>query len=189
MQRPSDYYSAAIGPIYEKYWRYYQELLPKYPDSATGAADLRPALLAMPGNAITAYYMAMALLETSLRDPQWWVRYTPYWSESEIQVFMKEYDKSIRQGYFILFVSRIEWALRNMIAFLLPGAADGGLAEFKGVTDAVLKLIDRQDLMDVFDIARHLRNSLHNSGRYFSRRGKDSPLYHYRGRGIQFRQG
>jgi hypothetical protein len=189
MQRPTDYYFSAIKPIYDKYWCYYQELIAKYPKSTTGEDDLRPSLLGMSGNAITAYLMAMALLETSLRDPQWWIRYTPYKSQNEIQKFLYEYDISIRQGYFILFLSRIEWGLRNLIAFLSPDTANGGLAEFKGIVDAILKLIDRQDLTDIFDIARHLRNSLHNSGRYFSKLGKDSPVYHYRGKEIQFHQG
>ncbi len=172
----------------ETYRRHYFEMLAKYPDDSDGNADLRPALFAKLGNTLSGYILAMALIETTLRHPGWWVRHTPYRDVATMQELIGRYEGPIRPAFWLLFFSRIEWVIRNMLAVIKPGACDGGLGPYKNVYACFLKAIGRQDLEVLFDVARHLRNSLHNSGHYCAKdRGRAE--FDYRGRKVVFEHG
>lgn len=170
----------------ELYWKNSCEILAKYPKGPDGM-DLRAALFGLPGNALVGYGIAMAMIETVLTDRRWWETFTPYRTESEITERLGHYDNSIRQGYFILFFSRIEWIIRNMLFTLDSSLCDGGLGPFKNVYEAFLNQINCNDLLIIFELSRHLRNSMHNNGIYMNKQRNDSQIYSYRGLSIQFK--
>ncbi len=188
MPKPTTHYFELGQAIQALYWRHYTEVLARYPHH-TQEDDVRPALLALPGNALVGYLIAMSSIETTFTQRAWWEAHTPLRSEEEIRQMLGHYDKGIRHGFFVLFVSRFEWVVRNILVLLDPAACRGGLAEFKGVYDALLARLDLRELTTVLDVARHLRNSIHNNGVYCHYSGKDSEIYLYRGQRLRFVQG
>ena len=125
--KPTRYYFEWGQRLQGRYWAHYGPILARYPDTDSGP-DVRPALLGMPGNALVGYLLAMSAIETMFNKYDWWEHHTPYREEAEIQELVKHYEQSIRQGFYVLFASRYEWAIRNLLANLDGAAADGGLA-------------------------------------------------------------
>ena len=170
------------------YWEHYSVILGRYPESKFGV-DTRPALFAMPGNALVGYVLAMGVLETTLLKTDWWAQHTPYRTEADIKERLQHYEGTIRQSFFVIFASRYEWVIRNILANLDATVAEGGLGKYKAVYDALLTCTDNQDLTVTFDVARELRNTLHNNGVYCSPKRRDSAAYLYRGQELRFRHG
>jgi hypothetical protein len=185
---PTSHYFALGQRLQDLYWQHYSDLLAKYPANRY-PNDVRPALFGLSGNALVGYIIAMHVVETTLSDKAWWTAHTPYRTESEILERFQHYERTMRQAYFVIFVSQFEWAIRNLLAVVDPSACDGGLSEYKSVYDALLARIDRRDLTTAFDISRHLRNLLHNNGVYCSRKRTNSPVYEYRSTRVQFFHG
>lgn len=193
VRRPVTQYSPShyrdIGErLFELYWSNYAEMLRRYPEHRQHP-DLRASLFSMPGNALLAYRLAMHAMDSTLHDENWWVTSTSCKTEEQILDAFGHHETTMRLAYYVIFVSRYEWVLRNMLVALDRNACSGGLAEYKSIYDCLFRHLDLAHLTHTFDVARHLRNTVHNNGTYCSKSGKDSPVYVYRARNIQFQQG
>ena len=141
------------------------------------------------GNALVGYLIAMAAIETTLNQRAWWKTHTTLRSEADIIERLQHYETSIRQAYFVIFVSCFEWVVRNILVLLDPVACERDLGEYKSVYDALLARLKLQELTPIFDVARNLRNALYNNGIYCNPRGTDSPRDVYRGQSLHFVHG
>ena len=186
MPKSTTHYFHELSRIHAKCWANYEPLLARFPFDESGNADLRLALFSLPGHALRAHLLALTLLESSLLDPAWWAQHSPQSKKGAIREAIGEYDKSVSHCYFLLFLSRIEWVLRNMVVLIKPAACNGGRAAFKAIYDCLFAELGKSDLTTVFDLARHLRNTIHNNGKYITPRGTDSAEYSYRERSIKF---
>ena len=188
MKYLTEHYFERCKRLQELYWKNYNEVLVKYPEDKYGS-DLRPALFGLPGNTLVGYVIALAMIETTLKRKDWWSVYTPYKTESEIIERYNHFDMSIRNSFFILFFSKIEWIIRNMLVVLDSEACDGGFANFESVHKVFFKKIGCESLTTLFDISRDLRNSIHDNGKFCNKKHKDSQEYLYRGQKIKFFHG
>jgi hypothetical protein len=178
-----------VDELYSKNLIYYQESKANFPNSNDIDMDLRVALFGIPGNVLVTYSIAVKLIETDLLNPMWWITNTIHRDKSEIDSFIQMYLSTINQGYYVHYMSRIEWIIRNILVNIKPEACNNGSGDFKGIYDCLFTEINTKELIEIFDIARMLRNTIHNNGRYINRAEKDSPIFNFRGRTIQFIHG
>jgi len=174
--------------VYEVYWENNVYAKSKWPDSPDGRVDLRCAIFGLPGNALGTFQLQMQNLEANLKDPNYWQAYAGISDPEAIRTNLRIYDSNTRHMNFVLFFSRVEWVLRNMIMIVKPGACDNGLGNFKNIYDSLLAEIGLLSEVTIFDVARCIRNTIHNNGFYCHQEGK-SATYPYRGQLLTFTHG
>lgn len=95
-------------------------------------------------------------------------------------------------GFMQFVFSAIESSLRSFLRALNSKAANGGTAEFKAIYECLLRtelaLLRAQDWIDMLDLFRLIRNTLHNNGVYFHKSGTDTEIT-YRGIAYKFKHG
>ena len=95
-------------------------------------------------------------------------------------------------GFMQFVFSAIESSLRSLLRALNSTAAKNGTAEFKAIYDCLLRtelaLPRAQDWVDMLDLFRMIRNTLHNNGVYFHKSGTDTEVT-YRSCVYQFKHG
>lgn len=95
-------------------------------------------------------------------------------------------------GFMQFGFSAIESSLRSLLRALNSTAANNGTANFKAIYDRLLRtelaLQRAQDWVDMLDLFRLIRNTLHNNGVYFHKSGTDTEIM-YRGIRYQFNHG
>lgn len=171
------------------WWNNYEKSLAQYPLSNNrGQRDLRVTIFGMSVNVLSSYGSVIEMKQKNFKDPAYWKAKNIHTS-ADISLATREFDVCADHGYFILFISRIEWNLRNMLVNVKPGACNDGLGEFKNIYDCLFKEINTQHLSGMFDIARHLRNLIHNNGHYCHKEKKNSAPINYRGVTYNFEHG
>lgn len=93
-------------------------------------------------------------------------------------------------GFTQFVFSAIESSLRSLLRALNSTAANNGTADFKAIYDCLLRteltLQRAQDWIDMLDLFRLIRNTLHNNGVYFHKLGTDTEIT-YRGIAYPFK--
>ncbi len=79
----------------------------------------------------------------------------------------------------------MEWVFRNMLMIIKPGAVNNGFGNFKNIYSSLLKEIGLSSEEYLLDIARCLRNTIHNNGFFCNQNCRDYE-YIYRDRTIKF---
>ena len=66
------------------------------------------------------------------------------------------------------------WKVLSEFSFGLdPIACDKGTAEFKRIYEHLLKILNIENYANLLKLLRLIRNTIHNNGVYFDRRGRD----------------
>lgn len=103
-----------------------------------------------------------------------------------------EFVKFFRLGFVQLVFSAIESAMRLLLRKINPVACNGATTEFKSVYDCLLRtelrLEEAQNWVEMLDLFRLIRNTLHNNGVYFHK-SCNSVTVPYRGKTYEFKHG
>jgi len=94
-------------------------------------------------------------------------------------------------GFFHSLFSAIESAFWIYLREIDPVACNNGTAEYEAIYNSLfkkLKLQQRQDYIELLDLLRHIRNTIHNNGVYFHKSGLDKTLP-YKGKKYNFEKG
>jgi hypothetical protein len=151
------------------------------------SGDLRLAIVGLPGNTLHSYLLHFAMAVYTITDKRWWA--TAYKkdepSATDIAA-MRNLEAMTKHATFVFFMSRIEWNSRKLLSFLYPGACGQAGAAFKTVYDYLLTKLGLERYIPLYDLARHLRNSVHSNGVHISRSGWDETVV-WRGRDYHLR--
>jgi hypothetical protein len=154
--------------------------------------DGRLTALAKISNVLTAAEFAVLFIERHLSDATWWTAtFTRRPSSSDAAIIVTEFSQFSKGGLLEGAYGAVESSLRVILRALDPVACNGGTAEFKPVYECLLRsklALPRPDDVELLDFARTLRNTVHNNGVYYHRKGTDVDLK-YRGCQYSFRQG
>jgi len=85
--------------------------------------------------------------------------------------------------------SAIESTLRVLLRAVDAGACGGGMAEFKSIYECLFrtKLTNQpSEGIELLDLLREVRNTVHNNGVYFNRHGRPRVTVSYRGDDYHF---
>jgi hypothetical protein len=149
-------------------------------DGLAGAVpkgDLRLAAVGLPANVLHSYLLQFAMAEYTITHKAWWneaYRKTEP-TASDMQA-IKNLESMMKHATIVFFLSRIEWTFRKLITFLFPGACERGGAAFKTIYDYLLNNIGLEKYIALYDLCRHIRNSVHSNGIFISRTGVDQTV-------------
>lgn len=143
-------------------------------------------------NVLNSLQLSFIFLSKHLLHKQWWeaIARTPI-PDYDKQVYANEFANFVKVGFVHAMFSSIESSLRLFLRALDPAACKGGMAEFKSIYDCLFssKLATRPtDGIQLLDLLRLVRNTIHNNGVYFNPRGGNVTLS-WQGQTFQFRQG
>jgi hypothetical protein len=143
-------------------------------------------------NVLHSVQLAFAVISKHLLHKQWWdaIACTPI-PDDDKRVYANEFANFLKVGFVHAMFSSIESSLRLFLRALDPVACNGGMAEFKSIYDCLFssKLATTpSDGIQLLDLLRLVRNTIHNNGVYFNPRGGNVTLS-WQGQTFEFRQG
>ncbi len=92
-------------------------------------------------------------------------------SEEVIPQLVDAFDKFITVSFIQLLFSSLESSLRIFLRAIDPLACNKGTAEFESIYVHLLKILNIAKYADLLKFLRLIRNTIHNNGVYFDRRG------------------
>lgn len=159
---------------------------------ATPQHDARITAFSKLINVLNSLQLAFTFLSKHLLHKQWWdaMARTPL-PDCDKQLYANEFANFTKVGFVHAMFSSIESSLRLFLRALDPAVCNGGMAEFKSIYDCLFnsKLATAPaDGIELLDLLRLVRNTIHNNGVYFNPRGADVTLS-WQGQTFEFRQG
>lgn len=136
--------------------------------------------------------LALTFMSQSLLTAKWWEDSddAPSYSPQSIR-YAWEFGIFAKVGCVQLVFSAVESGFRIVLRAIDPAACSGGTAEFKPVYDCLLcsKLASTPaDGIQLLDLLRVIRNSIHNNGVYFHRNQRAGEIL-YRGVRYEYQHG
>jgi hypothetical protein len=143
-------------------------------------------------NVLNSVQLAFTFLSKHLLHKPWWeaVARTPI-PDSDKQVYANEFANFTKVGFVHALFSTVESSLRLFLRALDPAACNGGTAEFKSIYECLFnsKLAKvPTGGVQLLDLLRLVRNTIHNNGDYFSPQGVSVTL-NWQGKTFEFTQG
>lgn len=144
-------------------------------------------------NVFNSLQLSFIFLSKHLLHKQWWeaIACTPI-PDCDKQLYASEFANFVKVGFVHAMFSSIESSLRLFLRALDPAACHGGMAEFKSIYDCLFssKLATAPaDGIQLLDLLRLVRNTIHNNGVYFNPRGSNVTLcWQETGKRFEFRQ-
>jgi hypothetical protein len=151
-----------------------------------------------PAVAIDSFCLVLMLRQSSLMDKEWWNK---IWcnelglssvpDEKTLLMMRNGFSQFYVIGFFHSLFSAIESAFWIYLREIDPVACNNGTAEYEAIYNSLfkkLKLQQRQDYIELLDLLRHIRNTIHNNGVYFHKSGLDKTLP-YKGKKYNFEIG
>jgi hypothetical protein len=132
---------------------------------------------------------------TELLDDDWWQEYSPA-SDQEMRLdHLSWFERVTKFNLGLDFFTYTESSLRTLLRALDPTACNKGTAEFQSIYKCLigpsqLNFIgaDHTAAIQLLELSRLTRNTIHNNGAYFSKKGQDETVS-YKGRLITFKHG
>lgn len=152
--------------------------------------DARISGFAKISNVTTSVALGLKFYRDQLIDPAWWSTNTNgTFSAEDKQRINRAYVDLVKIGLIQIGFSAVESTLRDLLRAIDPAACAGGTEGF----ESIYKCLFRSKLSSVpadgcelLDLLREVRNTVHNNGVYFNRRGQDLPVI-YKGDTYDFR--
>jgi hypothetical protein len=153
--------------------------------------DARITALTKLINAFNSTQLLLTFVSNHLLHKSWW-RTISRWpiSDAALAVYVNEFDSFVRIGNVQLLFSTVESSFRVFLRALDATACNGGMAAFKSVYDCLLRSklsAYPPGSVQLLDLVRLVRNTIHNNGVYFHRCGLDAAV-EWRGMRYEFRQ-
>jgi hypothetical protein len=142
-------------------------------------------------NVFNSVQLALTFVSKHLLDLNWW----KVISKGEIpvadaRIYANEFMGFSKLGFVQFLFSTTESSLRLFLRALDPTACDGGMGHFKSVYDCLLRShLSRcpSESVELLDLLRLVRNTIHNNGVYFHRNGRDVTVT-WNGTSYEFKQ-
>jgi len=137
-------------------------------------------------------HLALMFIYKHLMNKSWWeANTTPAMPESHIVSYVNDFGIHSKMALIHFMFSSVENSFRLLLRALDPTACNNGTAAFKSIYDCLLKSrLSRcpSDSIDLLDLLRLMRNTVHNNGIYFHRSGQDASAT-WKGTVYEFKQG
>jgi hypothetical protein len=128
---------------------------------------------------VSSTYLNWINLAENVADPSWWQSQfgaVPPAAQDEVS----DYEVLTTAAFVLYPLSLFEAGLRRIVRALDPAACSEGAAEFKSIYEWLLARLRRDnwsysrgEASAFLDLYRHVRNTVHNNGRFYSRAGTD----------------
>ena len=163
-----------LQDIREAAWGQRDGLLVKYP-SWDREMDARVAAFNRLGAILTGVHASFFWLAEFLRNEQKGHSTLPLAKDAREYYFTTFIDFT-RTGLLISTFSTVESSFRSFLRAIDPNACNGATSEFKSVYECLLRSklsVGVNDYIQLLDLLRHARNTIHNNGVYLSKTGTD----------------
>ena len=161
--------------------RQYDELTEKH-----GNGDFRVAFIGLTGNVFHSMLLHLAAVTTSLSMPDWWQNYYQRTPNDNDVKSIQELGQLTKHSFMVYYISKAETMMRKTINLLSPDFDITGIKPFKQIYDEYLNKVGLEELIPLFDLARLMRNLVHNNGMYLSPRGTDRTI-NWKGETYEFK--
>ena len=142
-------------------------------------------------NVFGSVQLALTLVSKYLLDPNWWeTMMRGMISASDAQIHVSEFVNFSKIGFVQLLFSNTESSLRLFLRALNPLSCNRGSAEFKDIYQCLFRSklsTCPPEGIELLDLFRYVRNTIHNNGVYLDRNGQDATVT-WRGESYEFRQ-
>lgn len=142
-------------------------------------------------NVFNSVQLALTFVSKHLLNLGWWKAVSKeVISVSDAKVYVEEFMGFSKIGFVQFLFSTTESSLRLFLRALDPTACDGGMAPFKSVYDCLFRSklsACPHEGIELLDLLRLIRNTIHNNGVYFHRSGRDATVT-WRGTLYEFKQ-
>jgi hypothetical protein len=143
-------------------------------------------------NVLNSLELSFVFLSKYLLDKRWWdaLALTPI-PDNDKQIYLNEFANFIKVGFVHALFSSIESSFRLFLRALDPTACNGGMAEFKSIYDCLFRsklTTEPADGVQLLDLLRLVRNTIHNNGVYFNRHGRNITVI-WQGQTYEFKHG
>jgi len=139
--------------------------------------DARISIFAKLINSITSsQYSLMFLGECLLSDKWIAVHHDKTISDENIQIKQQEYYSYIKIAYVQCCFMAIESNFRMILRAIDPNACENSISDFKSIYECLLKTKLSKSYLEfiqLLDLMRLIRNTIHNNGIYFHKSRKD----------------
>lgn len=136
-------------------------------------------------------FLTWTFVSKHLLHSNWWkANFRGDIPVSDAQIYIDEFVNFSRIGFIQFLFSTTESSLRIFLRALDPGACQGGTAEFKSIYYCLLKSklsVCPTEGIELLDLSRFVRNTIHNNGVYFHADGRDT-IVSWRGMLYEFKQ-
>lgn len=143
-------------------------------------------------NILNSVQLGFTFISKHLLQNQWWqaVARTPIPGPDK-QIYANEFANFIKIAYVQGIFLAIESSLRIFLRAIDPAACNGGMAEFKSIYECLFKSklsAIPTDGIELLDLLRLVRNTIHNNGVYFHPSGNDASIT-WSAETFEFKQG
>jgi hypothetical protein len=160
--------------------------------SVSPAHDARITAYSKAINVLNSVQLAFTFISKHLLNGQWWeVVASNHIQDADKQIYANEFANFTKiafvQGMFLA----IESSLRLFLRSIDTSACNGGTAEFKSIYECLFnsKLTEApSNGIELLDLLRLVRNTIHNNGVYFHPSGNDVSVT-WDGDTFEFKQG
>ncbi len=142
-------------------------------------------------NVFNSVQLALTFVSKHLLDLNWWkVISRGEIPLSDARIYAKEFMGFSKLGFVQFLFSTTESSFRLFLRALDSTACDGGMGPFKSVYDCLLRSslsLYPPESIELLDLLRLVRNTVHNNGVYFHRNWRDAAVT-WRGTSYEFKQ-
>jgi len=136
-------------------------------------------------------YLSLAFISNHLLNHSWWKTSRIEIPDIDKKLYISAYHMFSKIAFIQLLYSSIESSFRLYLKKLAPNACNNGTAEFNSIYKCLfhsyLTAIPK-DGIDLLDLFRNIRNTIHNNGVFYNKAGTDSPVI-WRGKKYEFVNG
>ena len=125
---------------------------------------------------VSSSYLSALQLDEHMSRPDWW-RHTFGEVPPAVTDELEDYATLIAANLAVFPISQFENGLRRLVWAMDPTACAGGNAEFKSICEWLFKRLVESgwsyaggDPLVFLDVARNVRNTMHNNGSFMPRR-------------------
>jgi hypothetical protein len=168
-----------------------KEVISVYP-SVDRQRDARITAFSKLIDVLRSVQLSLIFVSKHLMNKSWWhsVCKNPI-PEGETKSYMDGFGRFVKFGLVHGTFSCVESSMRVFLCALDPGACSRGTAEFKSVYECLLKSklsACPSDAIELLDLFRLVRNTIHNNGLHLGKHGKDKSI-NWKGTTYQFKHG
>ncbi len=158
--------------------KYHDEAKERFPEK-----DIRISFFGLTGNVLHSLLLFLVATIQTIADPEWWKKsYGRAELTDQDMAAIRNIESLSKHSFFVFFFSRIETIFRKTTNLVSPGFDTTGHKSFKLIYDKYLKVLGLNNYIELFDICRLVRNSIHTNGVYI---GNDRSI-NWKGKSYNF---
>jgi|GEM_PF-3287613 len=137
--------------------------------------DIRSRLLGSCMNISTTLLINLRLLRSVIFNNNWWANFAPEYQSKHWNLIRNWQVTHLRNSTYIIFFSLIESQFRQLLPYVVPVKGNQKTKSFYTVYTTLFKELKlSSDSIELFDLARLTRNSIHNNMHHVNENGTTS---------------